>query len=74
MVYSEVSRGHSTAWREGLNVRMAKESGSLWQSDHSGNTLENYLLEDRTESESKVQEELSRAVQPMCTMPGKVFF
>jgi hypothetical protein len=37
-----------------MNVRMAKESKSLWQSDHSGNTLENCLHEGRTESESKI--------------------
>lgn len=32
------------------------------------------MHEGRTESESKLQEELSLAVQPMCTMPGKEFF
>lgn len=57
MVSSEVSRGHSR-WEkkpekkktpeaftntEGLNVRMAKQSGSLWQSNNNRNTSENYL-------------------------------
>lgn len=53
---------------------MAKETGSLWQSVDSRNTLENYLHEDRAEPESKAQEELSRAMQPMGTMPGRKFF
>lgn len=40
--------------QEGMNVRMAKETESLWQSDHSRTTLENCLYEGRTESESRV--------------------
>ncbi|SEB19582.1 reverse transcriptase domain-containing protein [Pedobacter hartonius] len=53
---------------------MTRETGSLWQSNNSRNTLENYLQENRAEPESKEQEELSRAVQPMCTMSGRKFF
>ena len=53
---------------------MAKETRSLWRSVDSGNTLENYLHEDRAEPESKAREELSRAMQPMGTMPGRKFF
>lgn len=36
-----------------MNVRMTKETGRLWWSVNSGNTLENYLAEDRAEPESK---------------------
>ena len=32
--------------------------------------LANYLYEDRAEPESKAQEELSQATQPMRTKPG----
>lgn len=53
---------------------MAKETGRLRRSVDSGNTLENCLHEDRVEPKSKVKEELSRAVQLMCTMPGRKFF
>jgi RNA-directed DNA polymerase len=53
---------------------MAKESGRLWQSVNSRNTLANYQHEDRPEAESKMPEELSRAMQPMSTTPGKKFF
>jgi hypothetical protein len=90
MVSSEVSRGHSkpetsyipmkrALWKshgkdEGLNVRMAKQSGSLWQSNNNRNTLANYLCEDKPEAESKTQEELSGAMQPMRTTPGRKFF
>ena len=63
---------------EGLNVRMAKQSGRLWQSDNNRNTSANYLCEDRAEPESKAQEELSQATQqrrePACRQAGKVFF
>ena len=39
------------------------------------NTLANYLYEDKPEAESKIQEELSGAMQPMRATPGKkVFF
>ena len=38
------------------------------------NTLENYLCEDKPEAESKTQEELSQATQPMRTTPGVKFF
>ncbi|WP_036670065.1 hypothetical protein, partial [Pedobacter borealis] len=40
--------------QKGPNVRMAKETGSLWQSVYSGTTLENCLYEGRTASESKI--------------------
>ncbi|MNS56753.1 hypothetical protein D3C72_896210 [compost metagenome] len=58
MPQSEVSSGRSTAFffrmQKGPNVRMAKETGSLWQSVYSGTTLENCLYEGRAESESKL--------------------
>ena len=38
------------------------------------NTLANCLYEDKPEAESKIQEELSRAVQPMRATPGRKFF
>lgn len=53
---------------------MAKEPKRLWSSVNSGNTLENYPHEDRPEAESRMREELSRAVQPEDTTPGKKFF
>lgn len=40
--------------------------------DHNRNTLANYLCEDKPEAESKTQEELSRATQPMRTTPGSL--
>ncbi len=90
MAFAEVSRGHSkpatscipmrrasaeaSQKDEGLNVRMAKQSGRLWQSDNNRNTSANYLYEDRAEPESKIKEELSQATQPMRTTPGRKFF
>src|SRR5665213_2310600 len=38
------------------------------------NTLANCLYEDKPEAESKIQEELSRAVQAMRATPGRKFF
>ena len=38
------------------------------------NTLANYLYKDKPEAESKIQEELSRAMQPMRATPGRKFF
>jgi hypothetical protein len=90
MALAEVSRGHSkpatsripkkrasaeaSQKDEGLNVRMAKQSGRLWQSDNNRNTSANYLYEDRAEPESKIKEELSQATQPMRTTPGRKSF
>jgi hypothetical protein len=58
IVHLEVSSGHITAvlflMQEGPNVRMAKETGSLWQGVYSGTTLENCLYEGRAESKSKL--------------------
>lgn len=59
MGHLEVSSGNSTAFffflmQEGPNVRMAKETGSLWRSVYGGTTLGNCLYEGRTESESKI--------------------
>lgn len=53
-----------------------------WQSDqdvygrgnNNRNASEHYLCEDKPEAESKTQEELSQAMQPMRTMPGRKFF
>jgi hypothetical protein len=42
--------------------------------NNNGNTLANYLCEDKPEAESKTQEESSRAMQPMRTTPGRKFF
>lgn len=38
------------------------------------NTLANYVYEDKPEAESKIQEELSRAMRPMRTTPGRESF
>lgn len=53
---------------------MAEESGRLWRSVNNRTTQENYLHEDKPEAESKMQEELSRAMQPVNTTPGRKFF
>ena len=42
--------------------------------DNNRNTLANYLYEDKPEAESKIQEELSGAMQPMRATPGRKFF
>jgi hypothetical protein len=44
------------------------------KSDNNRNTSANYLREDKPEAESKTQEELSQATQPMRTTPGRKFF
>lgn len=44
------------------------------RSNNNRNTLANYLCEDKPEAESKTQEELSRAMQPMKATPGRKFF
>ena len=44
------------------------------KSDSNRNTSANYLREDKPEAESKTQEELSQATQPMRTTPGRKFF
>ena len=42
--------------------------------NNNRNTSENYLCEDKPEAESKAQEELSQAMQPMRATPGISFF
>jgi hypothetical protein len=53
-----------------------------WRSDQevygkattTENTSENHLCDDKPEAESKTQEELSQAMQPGRTTPGRKFF
>ncbi|HEY1202204.1 MAG TPA: hypothetical protein VGE79_14525 [Niastella sp.] len=42
----------------------------MWEAQTTENTSENYLCEDKPEAESKSQEELSLAMQPMGMTPG----
>ena len=47
---------------EGVKIK-----GDYGKGNNNRNTLENYLWEDKPEAESKSQEELSQAMQPMRT-------
>ncbi len=74
LVRAEVSRGlvltatsHTKCLqsREGLNVKWRRDQDLCGKSYNNAKTLENWLCEDRAEPESKTQQELSRAMQPI---------
>ena len=85
-VFSEVSRSHSkpetssASWEnsqqdEGLNVRMAKRSGRLWQRQQQPKHISELpLVRISRKLKVKREEELSQAMQPMRTTPGRKFF
>lgn len=51
-----------------------REQAVYGRGNNNVNTSENYLYDDKPEAENKLQEELSRTMQPMGTTPEGSFF